>query len=611
MSVLASCKQRYPSLTEDEWEVLEEDMWRVPIKHRSMVWDAILNARPTAVDDVYFYVQRWFFVNVFKWPVTPRRYEEKTVPCKDFPLSWVGSDCNRPLIAGWREKLDGIPYSRNGGVWEGDEQLVLPSNLSFIEYFERIGNDCYILKPYTKLPEFVSGVRFGTLTFFSHPWRRDSVYTDGEGIVLLMTDRNEYRVKCVPTTEIIMDGLVMEVQLDYDFSDTPRPYLSPVAPRAGKSPKTELDALTYLATQVSFGMVAWKVEAEFEMVAPDLSALQVRGKGDQVTISVEGKLEIGYNNVARIPTSAKALIQTSDGKILLVKEGKKGWDLPGGKADFLDEVPSAIIRREVLEELGALLPNMEWKKVRRADRSVAFLYHVIVPLSFCKVGDTVKWFTIPEIERLTVGSTVPWFVELLQEALEPGQPHLLIPKNELYHVLVLARAGDTCYNPTTVSGQCVYDVLGRQVAQGKYVHPVVPITAQVPKYGFDTSMVPVGSTNVSERSRDLFFRANGVRFANLSSHVIDFVKARFVSSFIWQAHKGRISSLWHRPNSFDRLIFWYCLQDDTYGVSVPDLLRGELKGMWSEYCQGRGKGLVKGSVLIIYHKKSVSVYPMD
>lgn len=49
--------------------------------------------------------------------------------------------------------------------------------------------------------------------------------------------------------------------------------------------------------------------------------------------------------------SVNALIETSDGILLVKPSYKKGWDLPGGIVES-DESPVEGLRREIVEELG-------------------------------------------------------------------------------------------------------------------------------------------------------------------------------------------------------------------------------------------------------------------
>lgn len=563
-------------------------MVRVPQRHHSMVFKRILDACPSAVSGPFFFIQRWYFTNIFDWVDTGDTWSEQSVPCNDYPLSWVRSSLPRPLIVAWRQKLDGVPYARVGPVWKGDEEVILPSELSFIQYFERIGNDCYVLFPYTRDSRFRGGYKVGDLTFFNHEWRRDSIYTDGEGVILLMSDRKEYRVKCVPTTEVLVGGLVMEVQLDYDFSSVPCPYLSPIAPRAAKKPQSEVQALTYLAQQVSFGMENWKIEADFSMMSRDLSTVQVRGKGDNVTLSVEGLSEVGYANVARVPTSAKILIQDSYGNFLLIKEGSKPWDLPGGKADNLDERPSDIIRREVIEELDTLLPKFDWKKIRVTEHSIAFLFHVVVDRTYREETDTIKWFSVGDYERLPLSDTVAWLPDLFREILGPGPVKMLFQSDLPCNLLTLAKPGDLCYGKTEQVGLDFFDAAGNRVIDGRYVTSVIPVT--VKDFDFKTkihtTMLPVDPTRekVDQRARDQFAVLNNEPFVSLAVNVGRFLVRRFQYSFVYRyAMSPRTVAYWGHHSS-DHQLYWFDGRSDIYGVTssyhfgcFPKSIRSKIK----------------------------------
>ena len=50
-------------------------------------------------------------------------------------------------------------------------------------------------------------------------------------------------------------------------------------------------------------------------------------------------------------TSVKALILNDKSELLLVREGNKEWNLPGGGVDW-GESPHAALHRELVEELG-------------------------------------------------------------------------------------------------------------------------------------------------------------------------------------------------------------------------------------------------------------------
>ncbi|WP_191254012.1 NUDIX domain-containing protein [Kordiimonas sediminis] len=53
----------------------------------------------------------------------------------------------------------------------------------------------------------------------------------------------------------------------------------------------------------------------------------------------------------RLPVSAKAILVTRDGKVLVMRKTSGLWDLPGGKVDDGEKIRKAL-KREVLEETG-------------------------------------------------------------------------------------------------------------------------------------------------------------------------------------------------------------------------------------------------------------------
>lgn len=58
--------------------------------------------------------------------------------------------------------------------------------------------------------------------------------------------------------------------------------------------------------------------------------------------------------------SIKALITNQNGGFLLVKEQNGLWEFPGGGLDY-GETPQQCIKRELLEEMGLVVENVEDK----------------------------------------------------------------------------------------------------------------------------------------------------------------------------------------------------------------------------------------------------------
>lgn len=52
------------------------------------------------------------------------------------------------------------------------------------------------------------------------------------------------------------------------------------------------------------------------------------------------------------PTSVKGVVLDADHKVLLARNPRGEWELPGGWPDATDDSPEATVTREVLEETG-------------------------------------------------------------------------------------------------------------------------------------------------------------------------------------------------------------------------------------------------------------------
>jgi dTMP kinase len=61
---------------------------------------------------------------------------------------------------------------------------------------------------------------------------------------------------------------------------------------------------------------------------------------------------------SNLPSFVRVIIQNEKGELLLVKDKKWGWNLPGGKIEA-NETPEVAARREVFEETNLVVENLE------------------------------------------------------------------------------------------------------------------------------------------------------------------------------------------------------------------------------------------------------------
>ncbi len=91
------------------------------------------------------------------------------------------------------------------------------------------------------------------------------------------------------------------------------------------------------------------------------------------------RLKIIRTTQQKFTVSAAAVITNAEGKVLLLNHVLRpfsGWGLPGG---FLagDEQPEEAIRREILEETGMAMENVEMFRVRTIGRHVEILFTAV------------------------------------------------------------------------------------------------------------------------------------------------------------------------------------------------------------------------------------------
>jgi 8-oxo-dGTP diphosphatase len=105
----------------------------------------------------------------------------------------------------------------------------------------------------------------------------------------------------------------------------------------------------------------------------------VRVRHDRVVVTQPSAEPFAW--VPRIPASAGALIWDESARLLILKPTyKKGWTLPGGQIEPVDESPWEACRRETFEECGLRLERARlacvdflWSK-RTRPGGVRFLF---------------------------------------------------------------------------------------------------------------------------------------------------------------------------------------------------------------------------------------------
>jgi 8-oxo-dGTP pyrophosphatase MutT (NUDIX family) len=112
--------------------------------------------------------------------------------------------------------------------------------------------------------------------------------------------------------------------------------------------------------------------------------------------------------MSRFPVSVKAVLLDGDQRVVLLKNERDEWELPGGKLES-GEQPEEVVERELKEELGLhvrcgpildswlyeVLPNREVLIVTYAAEATSF-----EGLSRSDEHSAVNRFTLAEMEQL-------------------------------------------------------------------------------------------------------------------------------------------------------------------------------------------------------------------
>jgi len=137
--------------------------------------------------------------------------------------------------------------------------------------------------------------------------------------------------------------------------------------------------------------------------------------------------------------AVSGLFLNCDGKILLVKTARRGWECPGGQVELGEDLITALIR-ETREESGCTVEVDRLVGVYTnptAPEKVMFQFvgrYVAGALQISEETADVGWFTIDEARRLV---TFPSNLGKLNDALRPGErPIYRVYSAQLYHVLL-------------------------------------------------------------------------------------------------------------------------------------------------------------------------------
>jgi ADP-ribose pyrophosphatase YjhB (NUDIX family) len=126
------------------------------------------------------------------------------------------------------------------------------------------------------------------------------------------------------------------------------------------------------------------------------------------------RLKIIRSTQQKFTVSAAAVIVNSDGKVLLLNHLLRpfsGWGLPGG---FLTsaEQPEAAIKREILEETGMEMANVQMYRVRTIRRHIEILFR----------AEAAGEASVQSREILELG----WFdPDELPDGLPPSQKYVI------------------------------------------------------------------------------------------------------------------------------------------------------------------------------------------
>jgi len=284
-------------------------------------------------------------------------------------------------ILGFRSKLAGSRFVKTvvgpKTYLRGYRDIEVPQDFP-VELCEEFSGIFYILYPYgMEAPE--GKYKIPGVYFEPHPWISPSEFSLDEASegVMVLTPHCEYRVKKVPTEEILDHG-IWEVAYGIRYG-TGVSGLMQIRPRPGKKPMTKDQAIKVLKSVVKTadllrnvpestrpifvvhsGLFRGMVIAEQDGIIIDcglrdsVKTVQIQDPASEVPRTLR-KAKPQLDDVPAYLYGSKLLVVSQREKcvafgIRIEREGK-ALDFPGGTRE-LGETPLACLTREVWEELN-------------------------------------------------------------------------------------------------------------------------------------------------------------------------------------------------------------------------------------------------------------------
>lgn len=272
-----------------------------------------------------------------------------------------GEDPTIQCIA-WREKRNGVPI-----VFTGVELRCCHLTTSWTKAFfgELTESGIYQLYPYSHVQ-----MPFRTVHSDWQSFRFPKRYVS-EGIIMLDTQGNSYRVKVNPTVELENYCQDCEGVWEYGLDSES---LFPIRPRFNKKPGdiASLSKMMYydelrwdplLAKDVFVSDSAKEIEERDGLWSIPASNHEDGGLVVQDTVTHGSKIRLAFSGEGVYPAGlGSKLIVIHAGELYLFKDGQKHWDCIGGGVEPGESTLGALIR-EIGEECPSLLDTLQLEKI--------------------------------------------------------------------------------------------------------------------------------------------------------------------------------------------------------------------------------------------------------